>query len=112
MIDGAGAYQSLHDARRMARAECDRIGPTGREKGEAEAAYQAALAKRMLELRSEGVPASMAKDIARGDRAVAAAYVRFVAAEAIHRATIESELLYKKDVDVYREEVNRGWANS
>lgn len=112
MADGMNSFQSLHTARRMARAECDQIGPTGKAKGEAEAAYQVALAEKMLELRAEGVPASMCKDVARGDRKVAAAWVRFCSAEAIHRATIESELLHKKDVDVFREEVNRGWANS
>ena len=112
MVDGRDPYIRMHDALRMANAECEQIGPTGAAAGEAEGEYRAALRNAIMRLRADGIPATLVKDIAKGEEQVVRAWVRYCTAEAIHKATIEAEMLHKKEADIYRDEVNRGWANA
>lgn len=109
-MTGQDIYSQMHEARTCAHAAVGQIEPTATAKGEAEVAYWAALEKKINELRADGCPVSIVKDMARGDERVARAYVRFVSAEAIHRATLEEVMLRKKDIDVLNGMAAREWS--
>lgn len=108
-MTGQDLYAQLHEARTCAHAAVGQIVPTAKEKAEAEVAYWSALEERMTELRANGCAASLVKDMARGDAKVARLWVRFCAAEAVHRATIEEVMLRKKDIDVLNGMIAREW---
>lgn len=108
-MTGQDLYTQLHEARTCAHKAVEQIVPTARAKAEAEVAFWSALEERMTELRANGCAASLVKDMARGDANVARAWVRFCAAEAIHRATLEEVMLRKKDIDVINGMIAREW---
>ena len=84
------ASEAQHNAERW-------YAEKGRELAEAERAYRKALAERIIKLKSEGTPATVAKDLARGEKAVAdlcfardlAEGLRDAAAQSIWRHTAD-----------------------
>ena len=66
-----------------------------------------ALAKAMLNLRQTGLPASMVKDVARGESKVADAMFNEDLHEALWEAQREEVMLRKREADVLREEIAR-----
>lgn len=90
----------------------DAMRGSGRECARAEARYRTAKAARMLRLKADGFPASMAGDIAKGDPEVSGEYVAWKCAEADYRADQERVMLAKRRVDVLREQIARDWGQA
>ena len=97
-------------------AECDssirEMRKSGRNLAQAEAAYRSALAAKMLELRAKGQPASVLKDLARGDSSVNALLFQFDLAASDHEADKEVVMLRKREADVIREQLAREWSRA
>lgn len=110
IITGQDLFGELHQAQEYAHAAIKQLEPTARAKGEAEVAFWAALRNEILRLRAEGQPASVVKDLARGNERVGLLWVRFCSADGIHRATSEEIMLRKKDIDVLRDAIAREWS--
>ena len=65
------AAQASREATQQQRIAEDGLRTAGRELADANRAYRMALSLRMAEKRNEGIPATVAKDQARGDEDIA-----------------------------------------
>lgn len=75
----------------------------------AKAEYRKALARKILELRKEGFPATYIPELARGDDLVAEKCFERDCAEIRYNAARETVLLRKKEADTLREQIAREW---
>lgn len=83
----------------------------GRSAALAEQAYRVAVAQKMLVLRDAGYPATLIGDLARGDESVAQLKLDRDIAQAVYDSAREAINVYKKEIDVLREQINREWNN-
>lgn len=88
------------------------LGKNVREYGDAYTEYRVLLAQKLLLLRSDGMPVTIAYDIARGDKIVAQAKKREIYAEGIYKANIESIQAIKLRIKLKQEQYNKEWNNT
>ena len=84
----------------------------GRAAAEAEQTYRVALAKKMLELREGGYPATLVGDLARGDKEVAKLKFERDCSEVVYDNAKEAVNVYKRQIDVLREQIEREWSKA
>lgn len=84
----------------------------GRAAAEAEQTYRVALANKILLLRESGLPATLIGDVARGDKDVAALKFERDCAEVVYENAQEAVMVYKKQIDVLREQIEREWSRA
>lgn len=84
----------------------------GRAAAEAEQTYRVALANKILLLREGGLPATLIGDVARGDKDVARLKFERDCAEVVYDNAQEAVMVYKKQIDVLREQIDREWRNA
>lgn len=84
----------------------------GRAAAEAEQSYRVKLAERILTLREDGYPATLIGDLARGDREVASLKFERDCAEVVYDNAREAVNVYKRQIDVLREQIDREWKNA
>lgn len=84
----------------------------GRAAAEAEQTYRVALAKKMLELRDAGYPATLVSDLSRGDKEVAKLKFERDCAEVVYDNAKEAVNVYKRQIDVLREQIEREWSKA
>lgn len=81
----------------------------GRAAAEAERAYRVALAEKILTLREKGMPATLIGDLARGDKEVAMLKLDRDCSEVVYDNAKEAINVYKRQIDVLREQIEREW---
>lgn len=84
----------------------------GRAAAEAERSYRVKLAEKILMLREGGYPATLIGDLARGDREVASLKFERDCAEVVYENAQEAINVYKRQIDVLREQIDREWKNA
>ncbi|WP_427340630.1 hypothetical protein [Caloranaerobacter sp. DY30410] len=72
------------------------------KKAEAEQAYRIALAKKMLELKTEGMSVSLINDLARGDKIVAELKMQRDISESLYDACREKIKDLRVEIDIMR----------
>lgn len=84
----------------------------GEALAEAERVYRVALSAKILELREAGYPTTLIGDLARGDREVAKLKFDRDCAEVVYESSQEAINVYKKVIDVLREQIDREWRSA
>ena len=84
----------------------------GRAAAEAEQAYRVKLAETILLLREGGYPATLIGDLARGDRDVARLKFERDCAEVVYENAQEAINVYKRQIDVLRDQIDREWKSA
>jgi len=84
----------------------------GKAAAEAEQTYRVALAKKILELREASYPATLIGDLARGDKEVARLKFERDCSEVVYDNAQEAINVYKRQIDVLREQIDREWKNA
>lgn len=74
--------------------------------------YRIALAKKELELREQGNPASLVYDVARGDENVAKLKEREISTESVYRANQEAINSIKLQIRLIDNQISREYVNS
>lgn len=87
-------------------------GKRGQAAAEAERKYRVALAGKMLMLKGDGYPATLIGDLARGDEGVAQLKFERDCAAAVYDSAREAINVYKKEIDVLREQIDREWSRA
>lgn len=87
------------------------VGNRGRTFAEAESEYRQALATKMLELRSDGMPVTICPDVARGTREIALLKMERDCAESLYKAALESINVNKLRIKILEEQMKREWSN-
>ena len=87
-------------------------GKRGKAAAESERAYRVALAAKILELREKSFPATLIPDLARGDKEVAKLKFERDCAEVVYENAQEALLVYRKQIEVLRDQIDREWKNA
>lgn len=74
--------------------------------------YRVALAKELLKLKDEGMPVTIAYDVARGVPNIAKLKFNEIRDEAIYKANLESINAIKLEIKILEEQIKREWGNS
>lgn len=85
------------------------LANNGKEYAKAYAEYRVALAKKLVELKSEGYAITLAGDIARGDPNIAKLKYKEIATEAVYKANLESINATKLTIKILEAQIEREW---
>lgn len=81
----------------------------GRDYAQAEHDYRVALAKKMLQLRAEGIPATISQDVCRGEPEIAKLRLQRDIAQTIHEAAQETIRVWKLEATLMEAQISREW---
>ena len=109
MIDPISEVWRRSEMLEVALKECK---VRGKAAAEAEQDYRVALAKKILELREASYPATLIGDLARGDKEVARLKFERDCSEVVYDNAKEAVNVYKRQIDVLREQIDREWKNA
>ena len=109
MVDPISEVFRRSEMLEVALKECKTRGIAA---AEAERAYRVALAERILVLREGGLPATLIGDVARGEKQIAQLKFERDCAEVVYDNAKEAVMVYKKQIDTLREQIEREWKNA
>lgn len=109
MVDPISEVWRRSEMLEVALKECKN---RGRAAAEAEQKYRMKLAEKMLELRDQKLPATLIGDLARGDKDVAMLKFERDCAEVVYDNAREAVNVYKRQIDVLREQIEREWSKA
>lgn len=102
---------NLEEKRKQLQNTIRSLSRTGSEYAEAYANYRMELAKELLRLRDDGVPVTLASDLARGKPEIAELKKIEISKEAIYKANQESINAIKLELKLMESELQREWSN-
>ena len=109
MVDPISEVWRRSEMLEVALKECKN---RGRAAAEAEQKYRMKLAVKILELRDQKLPATLIGDLARGDKEVAMLKFERDCAEVVYDNAKEAVNVYKRQIDVLREQIEREWSKA
>ena len=109
MVDPISEVWRRAEMLEVALKECK---SRGRAAAEAEQKYRMKLAAKILELRDQKLPATLIGDLARGDKDVAMLKLERDCAEVVYDNAKEAVNVYKRQIDVLREQIEREWSKA
>lgn len=109
MVDPISEVWRRSEMLEVALKECKN---RGRAAAEAEQKYRMKLAEKILELRDQKLPATLIGDLARGDKDVAMLKFERDCAEVVYDNAREAVNVYKRQIDVLREQIEREWSKA
>ncbi len=109
MVDPITEVWRRSEMLEVALRECKTRGQAA---AEAERVYRVALAEKILLLREGGLPATLIGDVARGDKDVARLKFDRDCSQVVYDNAQEAVMVYKKQIDVLREQIDREWRNA
>lgn len=109
MVDPISEVWRRSEMLEVALKECKN---RGRAAAEAEQKYRMKLADKILELRDQKLPATLIGDLARGDKDVAMLKFERDCAEVVYDNAREAVNVYKRQIDVLREQIEREWSKA
>ncbi len=109
MVDPISEVWRRSEMLEVALKECK---TRGKAAAEAEQAYRVKLAEKILLLREDKFPATLIGDLARGDREVAQLKFERDCAEVVYDNAKEAVNVFKRQIDVLREQIEREWSRA
>lgn len=109
MVDPISEVWRRSEMLEVALKECKN---RGRAAAEAEQKYRMKLAEKILALRDQKLPATLIGDLARGDKDVAMLKFERDCAEVVYDNAREAVNVYKRQIDVLREQIEREWSKA
>ncbi len=82
------------------------IRERGQAKSIAERDYRVALAKEILELRTEGTPVTIINDLCRGNEKIATLKMKRDIAETLYDSAMQAIYNYKLNIDIIQNQIN------
>ena len=83
----------------------------GKEYADAYKNYRVAVAKQLLILREEGMPVTIAYDVARGNEQVAELKRQEIITESLYKSCQEAINSYKLQIKIIQEQINKEYIN-
>lgn len=111
-MDGMSLYQELNAKIAMLDAAVRELRGRGSALAQAERDYKVALAKRILELRSEGTPVTIIGDLCRGDEDIALLRFKRDCAEVVYKSALEAINAIKLEIRVIQEQASKEWGQA
>lgn len=104
-MDGFEIYEELDSEFNLLSDAKSRMVRFGKEKAKAQAEYKAYKAAKTLELRMDGMPATLIKDAIYDDEELVKLMYLRDASETLYDATREEIMIHKKRIDFLREQM-------
>ena len=104
-------YQEIQRLNALLDKAISELKERGRSYANAYKTYRMLLAKELLRLRDEGVPVTIAYDIARGDEKIAEAKEQEIITESLYKSCQEAINVYKLQIKIVQEQINREYSN-
>ena len=105
-------YNDLNQKQRELDISIKSLRKTGNDYAEAYTNYRIKLAQELVKLRDEGMPVTLAYDVARGKQEIAKAKFNEISKEAIYKANQESINALKLQIKVLENTLEREWGNT
>ena len=74
--------------------------------------YRIKVAQELLQLKADGMPVTIAYDIARGKEEVANAKEKEIISECMYKSCQEAINTYKLQIKILQEQINKEWSNN
>ncbi len=100
-------YNDLNQKQRELDISIKSLRKTGNDYAEAYTNYRIKLAQELVKLRDEGMPVTLAYDVARGKQEIAKAKFNEISKEAIYKANLESINALKLQIKVLENTLER-----
>lgn len=104
-------YQKLEELNNLLTSALSEYKKRGYEYAKAYKDYRVKVAKKLLELKAEGMPVTISYDIARGDEEVANAKEQEIITECLYKSCQEAILTYKLQIKVLQAQINNDYGN-
>ena len=111
-MDGLTLYQELTDLERELDSLVGELVPAGMAYAKAERDYKVAAAKRTLELREQGKPATIIDALVKGDERVSLLRFERDCAEVSYKATSEAINACKLRIRIVDAQASREWGRN
>lgn len=108
-MDGLDLMQQMQQKTALLNTALRESKDRGVASAEAERAYRVALSKAMLAEREKGTPATILADVCRGQEEIAQLRQERDVADALYKAAREAINVYKIQLRVLQEQVEREW---
>lgn len=105
-------FEALEHDRRLMKTAVEELSKRGKELARAEAKYQAEKNKRVLQLRDEGMSATLIQLTIKGDRSVNKLLFERDCAQVMYDSAQEALNCYKLDSRLVEAEIERQWNES
>ncbi len=105
----SGDYEALDEARNSYLKATRSLPEMAAKYAEAEAEYQRAKAVRVMEMRADGVPATLIQLMVKGDKAVNRKLFERDSAKSLYEATNKAIDTYKLDARLLESRIQRDW---
>lgn len=100
-------YQEIQEKNKYLNQSVDNLAKTGRNYAIAYRKYRILLAQELLRLKNDGMPVTIAYDIARGKEDVANAKFDELSTEAIYKANLESINATKLQIKILQNQYDK-----
>ena len=104
-------YEKLEELNELLSKALERYKVRGVEYAEAYKNYRVAVAKELLRLKAEGMPVTIAYDIARGNEEVAELKKQEIIAESLYKSCQEAINTYKLQIKIINEQIKNEYNN-
>lgn len=111
-MSGQDLFAEMQSRTKYLDTALNQLGKRGREFAKAEHDYKVALRKKILEEREKGTPVTIISDICKGSGEIAALRMQRDIAEAVYKSAMEAINVYKLEVNILREQIDREWNRS
>lgn len=111
-MDGVTLYGELTEKQRYLDMAASEIKTRGIALAEAERAYRCAKAKKILDLREQGTPATITLDLTMGDEEVSLLRLKRDSAEVLYRSALEFLQLNKLEYRVLANQISAEMGNT
>lgn len=108
-MSGQEIFLTMQDKTNLLDTALGQLGKRGRAYAEAEKAYRIALRQEILKERDKGTPVTVISDICRGNEDIATKKFQRDVAETTYKAAMEAINIYKLEVNLLREQIDREW---
>lgn len=104
-------YEQLQTLNDYLTTELSEYKIRGKEYAKAYKNYRIKVAQKLLQLKAEGMPVTIAYDIARGDEEVATAKEQEIITECLYKSCQEAINTYKLQIKILQEQINKEYNN-
>lgn len=108
-MSGQDIFLNMQDKTTLLDRALEQLGKRGRAYAEAERNYRAALSAEILKERDEGMPVTIISDVCRGKAKIAEKKLKRDIAESLYKAAMEAINVYKLEINLLREQIDREW---
>lgn len=108
-MSGQELFEEMQEKTMLLDKALEMCGKRGRAYSKSHKEYRIALRKAMLEEREKGTPVTILSDICRGRPDIAELCMQRDIAEVVYKASMEAINVYKLEVNLLREQIDREW---